>query len=94
MSTTTIRLPPELKDRLAQVAKQSGSTPHALIIDAIAERVEAEERHNEFRKVAEKRFAAIAESGETILWEEMKTYLQSRVTGQSIKRPKSRKLAR
>ncbi|MET0009198.1 MAG: ribbon-helix-helix protein, CopG family [Candidatus Thiodiazotropha sp. 6PLUC4] len=43
MSTTTIRLPTELKDRLAKVAKNLGSTSHALILDAIAERIDAEE---------------------------------------------------
>lgn len=94
MSTTTIRLPAELKDRLAQVAKRSGSTSHALILDAIAERVEAEERRNEFHELAEKRFAEIAKSGNTIPWDEMKTYLQRRVAGQSVKRPKPGKLAR
>ena len=94
MSTTTIRIPAELKERLAQVAKQSGSTPHALILDAIAERVEAEERRNEFHEVAEKRFAGIAKSGKTIPWNEIKAYLQSRVAGKDVKRPKPRKLAR
>ena len=94
MSTTTIRLPTELKDRLAQVAKHIGSTSHALILDAIADRVEAEEHRNEFHEVAEKRFAEIAKSGETVPWDEMQSYLQARVAGQSAKRPKSRKLAR
>jgi len=94
MSTTTIRLPDELKDRLSRVAKRSGSTSHALIIDAIAERVEAEERRNELHEVAEKRFVEIVKSGKTIPWDEMKTYLQKRIAGQSAKRPKARKLAR
>jgi len=94
MSTTTIRLPAELKDRLSQVAKRSGSTSHALIIDAIAERVEAEERRNEFHELAEKRFVEIVKSGKTIPWDEMKTYLQKRIAGQNAKQPKARKLAR
>ncbi len=94
MSTTTIRLPTELKDRLAKVAKNLGSTSHALILDAIAERIDAEERRNEFHEVAERRFAGIAKSGETIPWGEMKAYLQSRVAGKSVKRPKPRKLSR
>ncbi|MET0044381.1 MAG: hypothetical protein ABW100_12790 [Candidatus Thiodiazotropha sp. 6PLUC3] len=38
-----MQLPAELKDRLAKVAKNLGSTSHALILDAIAERIDAEE---------------------------------------------------
>ncbi len=94
MSTTTIRLPSELKERLSRIAETLGSTSHALILDAVAERVEAEELRNEFRETAEKRYADIATSGDTIPWDRMKTYLQARVAGRTADRPKPRKLAR
>ena len=94
MSTTTIRIPNELKARLSQVAENLDSTPHALIIDAIAQRVEAEERRDTFYKVAEQRFANIAESGKAIPWDAMKSFLKARVAGQDIKPPKAKKLSR
>ena len=43
MSTTTLRLPDELKARIAEVAKQAGVTPHHFMLEAVAEKtVQAE----------------------------------------------------
>ena len=50
MSTTTIRLPDDLKERVAIAAERAGMTSHALILDAIAERVEAQERSGAFHE--------------------------------------------
>lgn len=94
MPTTTIRLPDDMKDRVARAAERAGMTSHALILDAIAERVDAEERRNEFQDTAEKRYAEIVASGETIPWSEMRTYLEDRLSGKKPIRPSSRKLAR
>lgn len=94
MTTTTIRIPSDLKERLSKVAENLGSTSHALILDAIIERVEAEERRNEFRETAEKRYSRIAESGETISWDHMRLYLKARVSGKQASPPKPRKLSR
>lgn len=94
MPTTTIRLPDDMKDRVARAAERAGMTSHALILDAIAERVDAEERRNEFQDTAEKRYAEIVASGETIPWSEMRTYLEDRLSGKKPIRPDSRKLAR
>ena len=94
MSTTTIRIPSDLKERLSKVAENLGSTSHALILDAIAQRVEAEERRNDFLDTAQQRYAKLAESGETIPWEQMKRYLKARVSGQAVSRPKPRKFTR
>ena len=38
MSTTTIRLPRELKERVARAAERAGTTPHGFILEAIAEK--------------------------------------------------------
>ena len=37
MTTTTIRLPDELKARIAKAAKQAGTTSHNFILEAIAD---------------------------------------------------------
>ena len=94
MSTTTIRLPEDLKERVARAAKRAGTTSHALILDAIAERVDAEERRNDFHDTAEQRYAEIVASGETIPWAEMCAYLEDRVAGKKRVRPAARKLVR
>lgn len=94
MPTTTIRLPDDLKEKVAVAAERAGTTPHGFILEAISEKVEQEQRRNEFDEVAEKRFAQIVASGKTIAWSEMRSYLETRLTGKPARRPSSRKLAR
>ena len=94
MPTTTIRLPENLKERIAHAAERAGTTSHAFILDAIAERVDEEERRSDFHDTAERRFAEIASSGMTIRWSEMRTYLENRLAGKKTSRPKPRKLVR
>ena len=94
MPTTTIRLPENLKDRIAHAAERAGTTSHAFILDAIAERVNEEERRSDFHNTAERRYAEIATSGMTIPWKEMQTYLENRLAGKKVSRPKARKLGR
>jgi predicted transcriptional regulator len=94
MTTTTIRLPPDLKARVAAAAKKSGQSAHSFIVDAIAEKAEDAERRSEFHEVADRRFDAIAAQGKTIPWSEMRSYLEKRVAGRKPRRPASRKLAR
>ena len=94
MSTTTIRLPEDLKTRVAAAAKRAGTTAHSFILEAIAEKAEQEERRGDFDALAEKRYAQIVASGKTIPWSEMRNYLQDRLAGKTPKRPAARKLAR
>jgi len=94
MPTTTVRLPDDLKDRIARAAERAGITSHAFILDAIAERVDAEERRNEFHETAEDRYAQIVASGKTIPWSEMRAYLEDRVAGKKSTRPAASKLSR
>jgi predicted transcriptional regulator len=94
MSTTTIRLPPDLKERVARAAERAGTTAHSFILEAIAEKAEQEECRGEFQDTAERRYAEIVASGKTVPWSEMRRYLERRLTGNKIVRPKPRNLAR
>ena len=94
MSTTTIRLPADLKARIAGAAKRAGTTAHSFILEAIAEKADQEERVGDFHDVAEKRYARIVASGKTIPWNEMRRYLEDRVAGRASSSPRARKLAR
>lgn len=93
MSTTTIRLPDELKARIHNVAKARGLTAHALILEAIAEKADMGERRMAMVDAANARMARIADSGETIGWQEMRAYLKDRVKRQASPRPSARKIA-
>ncbi len=93
MSTTTIRMPEDLKSRVAAAAKRSGMTSHGFILEAIAEKAKQEDLRADFDALAEDRFARIAASGKTIPWQEMRSYLEDRLAGKSAKCPAARKLA-
>ena len=94
MSTTTIRLPKELKDKVTRAAERAGKTPHSFILEAIAEKTELEERRTAFIEAAEQRYAGIVASGKTVAWSEMRHYLEQRISGSRATRPKPRRLAR
>ncbi len=94
MSTTTIRLPEDLKVRITLAAKRAGTTSHNFILEAIAEKAEQDERRGEFNDLADRRYADIVATGMTIPWQDMRTYLESRLAGKALIRPKARKLAR
>lgn len=94
MSTTTIRLPDELKSRIAEAAKRAGTTSHSFILEAIAEKADLAECRGDFDAVAEQRYARIVESGETIPWSEMRGYLEDRIAGKAARRPAARRLAK
>ena len=94
MSTTTIRLPQDLKARVAAAAKRAGTTAHGFILQAIAEKADEQERRSDFHDVADKRYSRIAASGKTIPWREMRTYLENRIAGKKARRPVAKKLAR
>lgn len=94
MSTTTIRLPDDLKSRLAAATERAGTTAHSFILDAIAEKTDFDERRSDFHTLAQQRYATIIASGKTIAWDQMRLYLEDRVAGKKVSRPTARKLAR
>lgn len=93
MSTTTIRLPDDLKARIAEAAKRAGTTSHNFILEAIAEKAERADRRADFDAEAEQRFARIVASGKTIPWDDMRSHLEDCIAGKAARRPTARKLA-
>jgi predicted transcriptional regulator len=94
MSTTTIRLPQDLKERVARVAERAGTTAHGFILAAIAEKADQEERRGDFVDTAERRYADMVSSGKSVPWNEMRRYLERRLAGAKVVRPKPRTLSR
>lgn len=94
MNLTTIRLPEELKARVAAAAKRAGTSTHGFILQAIAEKTAQEGKRADFDAVAEERYARIVSSGKTVPWQEMRGYLEDRLAGKKVKRPTVKKLVR
>lgn len=91
MATTTIRLPKDLKARIASAAERAGKTAHSFILEAIAEKAALEEQRADFDAQADARFARIVETGETISWGDMRRYLEERLEDKQIPRPVAKK---
>ncbi len=51
-ASTTLKLPEKLKARVARIAKESGRSPHGVMVEAIEREVERTERYRRFVKDA------------------------------------------
>src|SRR3546814_17141881 len=87
MSTTTIRLPDELKARIAEAAKRAGTTSHNFILEAIAAKADLAERRADFDAVAEQRYARICDTGKTMPRRDMRDAMEARHAVQPVCRP-------
>jgi predicted transcriptional regulator len=92
--TTTIRIEPDLKARIAAAAERAGKTAHAFIVDAIAQTVEQAELDDEFHRVADDRWANVLTSGQTVAWDKAKVWLEARSKGKRTRKPAPRKPGR
>ncbi len=74
--TTTIKLPPKLKARVAALAKRSGRSSHSLILEAIERHAEREERMEAFVKEAWAAGVEIDETDEVYRSEDVHTWIE------------------
>ncbi len=92
MTTTTIRLPADVKARIAQVTSMADTNVHSFILQAITDKLAVAEQQADFQSVAQQRYAKIAASGQAIAWEDMRHYLQERAAGKPAAKPKAHRL--
>lgn len=88
MATTTVRVPDALKARIARAAEHAGTTPHALMLEALEQRVELEEARAVMLSDADRRHEEWTRTGRGYDWHEMRAYLQARAGGRRAKRPR------
>ncbi|HEX4585024.1 MAG TPA: DUF1778 domain-containing protein [Burkholderiaceae bacterium] len=93
-TTTTIRIDPDLRARVAAAAKRAGKTTHGFIMDAIARTVEEAELDDEFHRLADDRWGTFLANGKSVPWEEARKYLLARARGERPARPRARKIGR
>jgi len=88
MSTTSLKLPEEIKKLAAQAAKHQGVTPHAFMVDAIRTvAVAAEKRAGFVADALQSRDAAL-QSGEGYSAAEVHAYMRERASGRDPSRPR------
>ncbi len=86
--TTTIRLPPELRERLQALAKQSERSVHSLILEAIERHAAYEEQLRSLVRESRAADAEIERLGEVYRAEDVHAWLDRLALG-AAPRPKS-----
>ena len=88
----SLRVPENVKKRVARLAEASDTTAHAFMLEAIRDKVEADEARASFHAEARKRLARMKKSGKGIPATDVFAYLDARAQGKSRPRPKPRKV--
>ncbi|MDB5961547.1 MAG: CopG family transcriptional regulator [Massilia sp.] len=87
MSTTSLKLSDELKQRAANAAQELGITPHAFMVDAIRRAADHAEQRAVFVAQAQAARAEMLQSGEGIDDRTAREYLRQRVDGKQTGKP-------
>lgn len=87
----SLRVPEDVKKRVDRLAGAQDTTAHAFMLEAIRDKVEAEEAREAFIAEAQRRLARMKKSGKSIPSAEVFAYLDARAKGGDPARPKARK---
>lgn len=91
-SPTTLKLPPELKGRVAHAAEIAGKSAHAFMVEAIELQTQLAERRREFIVSALAAEEEVAQYGLVYDGDEVLSYLKAKLDGRKVARPRRRKL--
>ena len=89
----SLRVPPEVKKKVARLAQAQETTSHAFMLEAIREKVAADEAQAEFHEEGWRRLARMKRSGLGIPADDVFEYLERRARGKAAVRPKPRRIA-
>lgn len=88
----SLRVPPEVKRKVARLAEAQDTTSHAFMLEAIQDKVEADEARAAFHAEGRRRLARMKRSGLGIPADEVFAYLEQRALGKPAPRPKPRRI--
>lgn len=93
MSTTTVRLPEELRSRIETLAADSGLSMHAFMIRALEAATDSMLRERDFHAEALRRLEEMDRTGEYIELEDLRRHALARAAGGEAARPEVQTLA-
>jgi len=91
---TTLKLSPELKRRVGRAARQSGKTPHAFMVEAIAARTTAAEQRQKLVREALKAERETKRTEQAYSMADVHAYVRSVAAGQQARRPRANRWPR
>ena len=90
MSTTSLKLSDELKQRAVAAAEKTGLSPHAFMVQAIEQAATAAERRAGFVGEAQVAREEMLKTGKGYDASEVHAYLRARIAGNKPAKPKAR----
>jgi predicted transcriptional regulator len=90
MSTTSLKLSDELKQRAVAAAQKQGVSPHAFMVQAIEQAAASAERRAAFVAEAQASRQRMLRTGKGYDADEVHAYLKARIAGRKPARPKAR----
>ena len=90
MTTTSLKLPDDLKQRAANAAQQLGISPHAFMVSAIEQAATATEQRARFISDAKTARNEMIETGKGFDADDVHSYLKAKVSAKKVAKPKAR----
>lgn len=90
MSTTSLKLPDEIKQRAVAAAQKQGVSPHAFMVHAIEQATMSAERRASFVADAQAARARMSGSGKGYDADEVHAYLKARIAGKKPGKPRAK----
>jgi predicted transcriptional regulator len=90
MSTTSLKLPQDVKQLAVTAAKHRGISPHAFMVGAIRTAATNAEKRDQFVADAVAARTETVQSGEGYTAEDVHVYLRVRAHGKPINKPKGK----
>ena len=94
MAVTTIKLPDDLKERIADVVKDSGKSAHAFMVDAIEQQTRLAEMRRQFVGDALTAEAEALNSGMGFSAADVHAYIEGLAKGRKVTRPRAKRWRR
>ena len=87
LAATSIKIPSRLKSKIERLARQTGQTPHAFMLQALEGQVESAERYRAFVREGIRADEAMLRSGLGYEADDVHAYLEAKVAGRRARRP-------
>ena len=93
-STTSLKLPDELKEKITALAQGVAQTPHAYMVEAIAEKVARDEKWQRFLDEARQSKEEVERTGIVHAHDDVARWFRAKVQGKKARKPRPTKLKR
>ena len=91
---TTLKVPDDLRARLAKQAEAEGKTPHAYMLEALREKADRADRRREYLAEGAASLREYERTGVAYAMEDVERYILGVAAGMKPRRPKPAKVKR